>query len=112
VEPLKVLETESGSYSLVLVAGNTPVDELIVEAGHEPNGYFWEGVAQLVANDSHPPILEQIEFDSEAGMFCAYGADRRSLEALGALMAAVVNDPDCLSTALRMAEEQGFEFDD
>ena len=56
--------------------------------------------------------IEHIEFESEAGMFCAYGSDRRSLEDLGGLMAAVVHDPDGLSAALRMAEEQGFEFDD
>jgi hypothetical protein len=112
MEPLKVLETEPGSYSLVLYAGEALVDELIRETGHEPNGYFWEGIAQLVANDAHPPILKHVEFDSEAGMFCAYGADRRSLETLGALMAAVVNDRDRLSAALRMAEEQDFEFDD
>lgn len=45
------------------------VDEAISAAGHEPNGYFWEGMVQYLA----PGLADQMELDSEAGMFVAYG---------------------------------------
>jgi hypothetical protein len=34
----------------MLVAGTTDVDDVIEALGHEPNGYFWEGVAQLLVD--------------------------------------------------------------
>ena len=40
-----MVETSPGKFSLMLVAGTTDVDEVIEELGHEPNGYFWEGIA-------------------------------------------------------------------
>lgn len=52
----------------VLLRGVT-ADESIASAGHEPNGYFWEGVVQYLA----PELAEQLELDSEAGMFAAEG---------------------------------------
>ena len=35
-----------GSFSLSFPCGELPADEAVVAADHEPNGYFWEGVAQ------------------------------------------------------------------
>ncbi|MFI7075140.1 hypothetical protein [Micromonospora sediminicola] len=37
---LRLIETTPGQYSLLLDAGTTPVDALVEELGHEPNGYF------------------------------------------------------------------------
>ena len=59
----------AGSSSLTFACGDLPADAAVIAAGHEPNGYFWEGVAQYIAAG----LLSQVELDCEAGMFCARG---------------------------------------
>jgi hypothetical protein len=39
----------AGSSSLLFGCGNLPADAAVLAAGHEPNGYFWEGVLQYLA---------------------------------------------------------------
>jgi len=48
--PLRLVETEPGSFSLLLEAGTAPVDDVVVQLGHEPSGYFWEGVARYLVS--------------------------------------------------------------
>jgi len=110
--PLKIVETSPGKLSLLLDVGSTKVEAAIAEHGHEGNGYFWEGIAQLlVATEAHA-LEGRFAYDPEASMFCAYGTDRAALEELGALMADVANRPDRLAELMRKAEETEFEFDD
>jgi hypothetical protein len=112
VTPLKLIETSTGNYSLLLNAGTTQVDATIEELGHEPNGYFWEGVAQLLIRDEAAALDGRLKFDPEAGMFCAYGQDPDALEELGNLMSTVATDPARLRTLVTQAKATGFEFDD
>jgi Immunity protein 51 len=112
VEPLTIVETEPGMYSLLLNAGETMADETIESAGHEPNGYFWQGVARFLLEPDPGNLLGKLDFDSEGGMFCAYGKDRSALEELGKRMAEVANSPERVEDLLRKADEQGFVFDD
>lgn len=63
MEPLRIVETSNGNYSLLLNAGETPSDQAVEALGHEPNGYFWEGVAQRLA----PELIKQVGLDSEGG---------------------------------------------
>jgi hypothetical protein len=56
VEPIKLAETAPGEYSLSLVAGATDVDGLISELGHDPNGYFWEGIVELLVTTEAPRL--------------------------------------------------------
>lgn len=112
VDPLKLIETAPGSYSLLLNAGSTPVDEVVQGLGHEPNGYFWEGVAQFLAGEQAPGLVGRFEFDSEGGMFCAYGSDRAALEELAALLAPVTRERGAAQELVSRAESAGFEFDD
>ncbi|WP_433220828.1 Imm51 family immunity protein [Dactylosporangium sp. CS-047395] len=110
--PLKIVETRPGNFSLLLNAGSAPADVVVDELGHEPNGYFWEGVAQLLVATEAPDLDGRFKYDPEGGMFCAYGEDRPALEQLGALMAAVANDPERMRAVVGLAEERGVEFDD
>lgn len=110
--PLTLIETDAGEYSLLLNAGDTSVDGLIEELGHVPNGYFWEGVAELLVRHEATALDGRFGYDPEAGMFCAYGTDHAALEELGARMAAVANDPDRLRELMSLAAATGFEFDD
>jgi hypothetical protein len=59
----------AGSSSLLFKRGDLPADVAVLAAGHEPNGYFWEGVLQYLAGG----LLTQVELDPEAGMFCVRG---------------------------------------
>jgi hypothetical protein len=112
MSPLKVIETTPGKFSLLLNTGTTAVDDTISELGHEPNGYFWEGVAMILVEKKAPEIADGFSYDPEAGMFCAYGTDKSALEKLGALMAPLANDPAQMRTLIAEAKADGFEFDD
>ena len=96
-----------GSHSLSFDCGDLPVDDVVVAAGHEPNGYFWEGVAQLVA----PDLVTQLELDSEGGMFCAYGP-RGVLEGLRRLLKPYLEDGPRIARLIATAESSGFDFPD
>jgi hypothetical protein len=112
VTHLNLYETSPGKYSLLLNAGTTGVDDTIEELGHEPNGYFWEGVAQRIVEAEAPQLAGRFGYDPEAGMFCAYGSDRVALAELAALMEAVAGDPDRMRELVAGADADGFEFDD
>ncbi|WP_405430384.1 immunity 51 family protein [Micromonospora sp. NBC_00617] len=109
---LRLIETTPGQYSLLLNAGTTPVDALVEELGHEPNGYFWEGVAEVLVSTAAPTLEGRFAYDPEGGMFCAYGTDRRALEELEARMNAVATDGERMRRLITDAEASGFEFDD
>lgn len=110
--PLKLVETRPGSYSLLLDAGTTRVDGTVEQLGHEPNGYFWEGVARFLVGTEAKSLEGRVSYDPEGGMFCAYGTDRTALEELGALLSAVAADTDRMRKLVASAEATGFEFDD
>ncbi|MET8199454.1 Imm51 family immunity protein [Micromonospora taraxaci] len=109
---LSLIETTSGQYSLLLEAGTTPVDDLIRELDHEPNGYFWEGVAEVLVSTEAQTLEGRFAYDSEAGMFCADGADRSALEELAARMNVVATDGERLRRLVSQAKASRFEFDD
>jgi hypothetical protein len=96
-----------GAHSLSFACGELPVDEVIADAGHEPNGYFWEGVAQFLA----PDLVAQVELDSESSMFCAYGG-RGALERLRRLLKPCLEDGRRVAKVIRDAEAAGFQFVD
>lgn len=97
----------NGSISLTFYCGELPADGAINAAGHEPNGYFWEGMVQYLA----PSLTDQVELDSEGGMFAAYG-DRVVLEQLRDLIDPYLDDGERVSATIREAEASGFHFDD
>jgi hypothetical protein len=100
-------ETSAGSSSLLFKCGDLPADAAVLAAGHEPNGYFWEGVLRYLAGG----LLTQIELDPEAGMFCARG-DRAVLGQLYEELEKYLDDPERTARLIREAEASGFQFDD
>ncbi|MFI5842067.1 Imm51 family immunity protein [Catenuloplanes sp. NPDC051500] len=112
MDPLSLIETQPGQFSLTLIAGSTPVDGVISELGHEPNGYFWEGVAQLLVRAEAPHLLGRFRYDPEGGLFSAYGQDRGALEELAAHLSSVATDADRTRRLVTTAEAEGFAFDD
>jgi hypothetical protein len=65
---------------------NLPADDAVFQAGHEPNGVFWEGVARYLA----PAIFERLDSDPGAGMFSVSGS-LSNLEALQRLLEPIMN---------------------
>jgi hypothetical protein len=68
---VKMLDID-GATSLTFYCAELPAGAAISAAGHEPNGYFWEGMVQYLS----PELAELLELDdSEAGMFAAMLTD-------------------------------------
>jgi hypothetical protein len=97
----------AGSSSLTFACGYLPADAAITAAGHEPNGYFWEGVVEYLSRG----LALQVELDPEAGMFCARG-DGGQLGQLREKLEEYLDDPEKITQLIRDAEAAGFQFDD
>jgi len=111
VEPL-TLDDVGGRFVLQLVAGTTPVDDVIEELGHEPNGHFWGSVAEYVMQTDAPELGDLLDLNPEGDTFVAYAAERDVLENLGSRLSAVANDPERVRALVSAAEAEGFAFDD
>ncbi|MFH9554514.1 Imm51 family immunity protein [Streptomyces sp. NPDC017435] len=96
-----------GEHSLTLDVGGLAADMAVADAGHEPNGYFWEGLVRF----AWPDLVEPLDFDSEAGMFCAVGTPS-DLAQLKTALEPVITSPDAVRDIIARAETSGFEFDD
>jgi hypothetical protein len=112
VDPITVFEFAPGQHNITMYAGTTDVDDVISELGHEPNGYFWEGIVQLLVSTEATALKGRFEMDPEAGAFVAYGSDAAALKDLAVRLQAVASDGDRLRGLVRLAERKGFEFDD
>ncbi|GGW58982.1 hypothetical protein GCM10010503_40130 [Streptomyces lucensis JCM 4490] len=101
------LQDLDGERSLTWDAGGLVADAAVVAAGHEPNGYFWEGLVRF----AWPDIAERLDFNSEAGMFCAVGSSR-DLARLKTAVGSIVTSPEAVRDIIARAANTGFEFDD
>ena len=96
------LERFDGEHTLSFSCGDTPVDHVVVAAGDEPNGHFWESVAAYVA----PRQVARLELDSEGSLFSVSGK-RRHLRRLRAELEPLLSDEERLRTVLAAARDQG-----
>lgn len=109
---IEVSELAPGDYSLTLVAGVNPVDDVIDELGHEPNGEFWAGIVDLIIARDAPELAGRYEPDPEAGAFYATSDDREALDALATRLRSVAADEAAVRELVAYAESTGYEFDD
>lgn len=49
------------------------------DEGSLGNGYDWTGLAQVFLDETCSDLQGKIDFDPEAGMFCAYSSDIEAL---------------------------------
>ncbi|MFG3223908.1 Imm51 family immunity protein [Kitasatospora sp. NPDC048194] len=101
------LHAFEGKHSLTMDVGGLGADVAVAGAGHEPNGYFWEGFVRF----AWPDIAEPLAFDSEADMFCAVGTPS-DLAQLRTALESVITSPDAVRDIITRAQTSGFEFDD
>lgn len=64
--------------------------------GYPGSGYDWEWEVEAALIGREPPI-GRFSFDSEAGMFCAYGDDLKALEIVAATLESLLADPETLA---------------
>ncbi|MCX5355584.1 Imm51 family immunity protein [Streptomyces mirabilis] len=88
---LQDIEFDPG-YSLLLT-GWSEVMPVIQASGREGNGYTWDGVARLLVARHLPEAADQLEHDSESGMFAVYSSNRQVLEALAFSCATCIDRP-------------------
>ena len=110
--PLELIVLASGDHALRLVVDTIDLEAVAEATGHEPNGPFWDGVAEWLVQTRLPLLQGRFLYNSEAGMFQAEGTDRAALEELGAVMAPYAQDPATLTALVHDAEAAGFRFDD
>lgn len=75
--------TEHGdSTSLCLEVGSYLQDlfDSRADEGFEGNGYDWESLARVFLEEKRPDLSEEIDFDSEGSMFCAYSTNSAVLK--------------------------------
>ncbi len=86
-------------------AADAPLADVFAVRGLEGGGYDWQSAvhAALVERE---PLLERFAFDSEAGMFCAYGEDPAALAEVAATVESLLADPAALGAALDAAAER------
>lgn len=106
-------EDGESSYSLILGLGGEPTDiDRAVDAANlgitswEMTGYFWQAFVQYL----WPELAEQVNFDCEAGMFCAYGPEPEPLRELQAPFDAVLSDPALVVETIIRGQAEGQDF--
>lgn len=69
-------------FSVCLVVGEYLQGEFDSQSdkGFEGNGYDWENLAIAFIEEEMPDLTDKVEFDSEAGMFCALSKDSDALQ--------------------------------
>ncbi len=50
------------------------------DEGFEGSGYDWESLAKVFLDEKCPELISEINFDSEAGMFCVYSKNMEALQ--------------------------------
>lgn len=108
LEPFTLAETSPGKFSLLLTTFE-PATPVFNAAGLEGGGYSWGSVASHVVNNLATELEGRLDFDPEASMFCAFGADREALEALGTQLARLFHDHEALAEVIQAIGPDNFD---
>lgn len=81
IAPFTWIEHE-GSASVCLNAGEylQEIFDTRANDGFEGSGYDWESLAKVFLEEKCSDLIEKINFDSEAGMFCVYSKNIEALQ--------------------------------
>lgn len=74
--------THEESFSVCLGAFGEYLQKIFdtrADEGFVGNGYDWNSLAQVFLDEKRPDLQSKIDFDPEAGMFCAYSNDKDAL---------------------------------
>lgn len=81
IKPFFWVEHEK-SVSICLSVGEykTEIFQAREEEGFEGNGYDWGSLAKVFLEEQKPELIEDVKFDPEADMFCAYSSNADALK--------------------------------
>lgn len=84
-KPGTLIEYGDGRYSLTYSAF-PDFDDLFAPKGLQGGGYTWHGMVMSLLEDNEPDALDSLDFDPEAGTFCAIGDDLDALRAVARML--------------------------
>lgn len=106
---IRLRDAEDGSFTTCFFDVTAFSASSTVRAlGHEPNGYFWDGVVRWLIDHGELP---DVQTDPEGTMFYAYG-DRADTERLATRLMHYLTDAEAISALVSQADAVGFDFDD
>ncbi|MBZ4041188.1 immunity 51 family protein [Flavobacterium hibisci] len=81
IKPFFWVEYEK-SVSVCLNVGEykTEIFQEREEEGFEGNGYDWASLAKVFLEERKSELMQNVKFDPEAGMFCAYSSNTDALK--------------------------------
>ena len=92
-----------GTASVCLDAGFY-LQQVWEDGGFEGSGYDWESVARVFLEEKCPQLMGKFDFDSEAGMFCAYSKDKEALQEFICSFRTACEDQAVMADLLSRAE--------
>lgn len=100
------MEQDNGGKSVILSVGNykTEVFAAREEEGFEGNGYDWASLAAVFLEEKMPALAGVVQFDPEAGMFCAYSSDGDALIAFATAFKQACEDDALIRDLFSRAE--------
>ncbi|MDP2343138.1 MAG: Imm51 family immunity protein [Deltaproteobacteria bacterium] len=108
VAPCRLVDHGEGRFSLCFDDFKMPELPLFEERGLQGGGYTWEAIADSLLRLRRPDMVDQVSYDSEAGMFVAVG-NRPSLIVVARLLQEALADPALLKTAVDAADPDRLE---
>jgi len=76
---------------------------------YEGNGYCWEGHIEQILDDLQPELLDQIEFDPEAGSLTIISDDQKILKTVSELLNPIFEDLETLKSWISKANRDRIE---
>lgn len=107
-EILQITEYQ-GQYSLTFYVEMSQVDDVVEDAEHNPDGHFWESVADFLIESREIP--GDFEFDSESDAMTIHGA-KRALEGLRTELLPYVTKRSKMRSLLAEIDEEGIDLDE
>ena len=106
LKPFFWVEQQGGRADLCLNAGGFK-DEIFdarSDEGFLGNGYDWQSLARVFLDEKVPHLADDIDFDSEAGMFVANSDNPAALEQFALGFRAMCEDDQTMADLFSRAE--------
>ena len=112
MQALTVHSSTDGKWGLAFDVIDADTVSVIREAKHNPSGYFWHGVAELVVQSEVPSLDGNIQYDPDGQGFYAYSSDRSALTTLANHLTRLASQPKAMTELLLLSKNTGYIFND
>lgn len=106
IKPFVVVKYKGGVSLCMYEVGEYKqnIFEMRKDEGFEGNGYDWTSLAIVFLAEKMLKFVDKIDFDPEAGMFCATAKKKRTIEKFAIDFKAFCEDDDLMSDLFSRAE--------